>query len=277
LSQLTPSQLINLNQNALNELVPQRPLIEDVEPISSLRAEYESGSAVFLKQIDWLDNQGFHRFRRARGDGDCFYRALAFAYVEQVLQSLEQDIAVTSALSLLDATVGQLEVVGFDKLVYEDFYMELYSLVNSILKPDNDGAILTAEKLLAVFQDPPLSNSIVAYLRLLTSSQLRLNEDEYSPFIFHPEFGMPMNVRDFCENFVEGSGKEADHVQMTAICSVLQLNVKVAYLDGRETPKVVEFVEFKNASEEAKPYLTLLYRPGHYDILMRDAPPYQLE
>ncbi|KAF8735257.1 hypothetical protein AX14_002401 [Amanita brunnescens Koide BX004] len=268
LSDLTPSQLIDLNQNALNDLVPQRPLIEDAEPISGLRAEYELGSATFLKQIDWLKDQGFHYLRRARGDGDCFYRALGFAFVEQILEAPENDVAAVSALSLLETTSSSLEAVGFQRIVYEDFYDVLYGLIKSVVQPDDTQPLLTLAGLLQTFQNPEVSNCIVVYLRLLTSAQLRLNEEEYSPFLTHPESGEPMMVGTFCEKFVEATGKEADHVQITALCSVLRLNVKVAYLDGRGDTGTVEYVEFQNEPAAKEP-ITLLYRPGHYDILIK--------
>jgi hypothetical protein len=51
------------------------PLIALLAPLSTLRAEYEGGSAEsFLKQFDFLKNQGWEGIRRSRGDGDCFYR-----------------------------------------------------------------------------------------------------------------------------------------------------------------------------------------------------------
>jgi len=269
LSDLTPSQLIDLNQNALNDLVPQRPLIEETEPISGLRAEYESGSAKFLKQIDWLKDKGFHYLRRARGDGDCFYRALGFAFVEQILKAPENDIAAVTALSLLETTASSLEAVGFQRIVFEDFYDVLYGLIKSVVQPDDGQECLTPASLLQKFQNPEVSNCIVVYLRLLTSAQLRLNEEEYSPFLTNPESGEPMMVGTFCEKFVEATGKEADHVQITALCRVLRLDVKVAYLDGRGDTGTVEFVEFQNESVAQEP-MTLLYRPGHYDILIKN-------
>lgn len=35
----------------------------------ALRAEYEGGSQVFVKQIDWLTKHGYVGIRRTRGDG----------------------------------------------------------------------------------------------------------------------------------------------------------------------------------------------------------------
>lgn len=84
-----------------------------------------------------------------------------------------------------------------------------------------------------------------------------------------------MSVGPFCEKFVEATGKEAglaqviyinafthsvsDHVQITALCRVLRLNVNVAYLDGRGDTGTVEFVEFQNEQAVKEP-ITLLYR-----------------
>lgn len=84
-----------------------------------------------------------------------------------------------------------------------------------------------------------------------------------------------MSVGPFCEKFVEATGKEAglvqviyinalthsvsDHVQITALCRVLRLDVKVAYLDGRDDTGTVDFVEFQN-EQAAKEPITLLYR-----------------
>ena len=55
----------------------------------------------------------------------------------------------------------------------------------------------------------PESNSIVVYLRLLTSAQIRLAPDEFDGFLFHDETGESMDARTFCEHFVESVGKEA--------------------------------------------------------------------
>lgn len=44
--------------------------------MQTLRAEYENGggSSTFVAQIDWLMSRGWTHIRRAKGDGDCFYR-----------------------------------------------------------------------------------------------------------------------------------------------------------------------------------------------------------
>ena len=125
-----------------------------------------------------------------------------------------------------------------------------------------------------------VSNSVVVYLRLLTSAQIRADPEAFAPFLFHPELGNQMEPREFCENFVESVGKEAgqflfyfvvilftiwvvwcafaDHVQMTALSRALHVNVRIAYLDGRGTNGKVDFVDFE--STDGTDPLQLLYR-----------------
>jgi len=237
--------------------------------MSVIRQEYEGGSRKFVDQIDWLVSQGYVGIRRTRGDGDCFYRSLGFAYIQRLLQASEKDVAVATALSTLEGSTPMLEQVGFQRMVFEDFYDVFASLINQVVLPEAGGTELTIPTLVEAFQSPEVSNSIVVYLRLLTSARIRSEPENYEPFLFHPESGEPMATQTFCENFVEAVGKEADHVQMTALAAALKVNVNIAYLDGRSQNGKVDFVEFHHANSQndgVEPII-LLYRPGHYDIL----------
>ncbi|KAI0920455.1 hypothetical protein AcW1_002189 [Taiwanofungus camphoratus] len=270
---LTPIRAYEMNQSLLDETIPDRPLIAPLTPVmASLRPEYEGGSQTFVKQIDWLADHGYIGIRRTRGDGDCFYRSLAFAYIERILLSTDTALTVTSAISALEASQPLLEAAGFQRLVFEDFYDCFVSVINKIITPEGDGQLLTSTMLLEAFNSPEVSNSIVVYLRLLTSAQIRADPESYASFLFHPEIGEPMEIRDFCENFVEAVGKEADHVQITALSRALRVNISVAYLDGRahgSQEGQVDFVQFHNTDEVDTDPVILLYRPGHYDILDR--------
>ncbi|KAH7103666.1 cysteine proteinase [Auriculariales sp. MPI-PUGE-AT-0066] len=277
LSKLSRAQLLELNQKMLEETGMEanvRQLISPVLPMSELRNEY--GGGVFVRRIDWLVSQGYTAFRRSRGDGDCMFRSIAFAFVEKVLNAPDITLAVASAVSTLESTLPMLKAAGFEPLVYEDFYDIFRSLIDQIVRPDSaTRERLDANLLLEAFQEPEVSNSAVVYLRLLTSAQIRTDEDNYSAFLFHPETGEQIGVREFCEAFVEPTGKESDHVQMTAISRALKINVRIAYLDGSGAGDSVEFVEFENRAEVVPSErggfkaIELLYRPGHYDILER--------
>ena len=61
-----------------------RPYVGDLEPLSALKAEYENGSQVFVAKIDSLADK-YSGIRRARGDGNCFFRSFIFGYLERLV------------------------------------------------------------------------------------------------------------------------------------------------------------------------------------------------
>jgi len=268
MSGFTPAQLYDLNQQLFNDSLPQRPLMDALSPMSALRSEYENGSAIFLKQIDWLIANGYDSIRRTRGDGDCFYRSLGFAYVESLLRSTDREFSVAGSSSLLSSINETLHSAGIEKLVYEDFYEEFSFLIENIIKPNSQGMTLTVDRLLDAFQNPEVSNSAVIYLRFLTSAQIRLNRESYEGFLVHPDTRDIMDVDSYCANVVQAMGKEADNVEIEALSRALQLNIDVAYVNGVREDGMTDFIKFRYGSSEAPP-LTLLYRPGHYDILVQ--------
>lgn len=152
------------------------------------------------------------------------------------------------------------------------------------------------------FNDPEISNSIVVYLRLLTSAFLKLNSEEFLPFLFTLEDeysdsfeGKPPTIEKFCANQVEAIGKEADHVQIAALSRCLKVSLDVAYLSrtgappetplaedfegglqvpgteasirrARDDPSKCDIVHFEIPGAVAHIDIgTLLFRPGHYE------------
>ena len=58
-------------------------------------------------------------------------------------------------------------------------------------------------------------------------------------------------------------GKESDHIHITALTSSIGVPVRVEYMDRADSasPNTHSF------PDGSSPSITLLYRPGHYDIL----------
>ncbi|EJT97187.1 cysteine proteinase [Dacryopinax primogenitus] len=274
LSDLTDAQIIRLTQDLQEEESARRPLISPIEPLSELAEEYATGSRTVVDKLSYLERIGWRGVRRTRGDGDCFYRSLAFSYVERLLLAPDPALAVAMSLSTLQETRHLLDEAGFQQLVYEDFYDVLVRLISSIISPPGPyEPLLSSPGLLAAFQDAETSNSIVVYLRLLTSGYIRAHEEEFLPYLFSPDTGDLLDTRDFCEREVEASGKEADHVQEMALARALNLCVRIAYLDnslgGQGAEGKVDFVTFESEQEGGNGMheIALLYRPGHFDIL----------
>ncbi|KAG2006056.1 hypothetical protein CC2G_002404 [Coprinopsis cinerea AmutBmut pab1-1] len=282
LKELSTAEMYDKNQQLFNESIPDVPLVSELAPMATLRAEYENGSASFVSQIDWLVGQGYTGIRRARGDGDCFYRSLAFAYIDQLLHTPPEhrDLKVGSSLSILESTRTAILLSGTDEFILEEPYAMFTALIQNITTPNKKGFKLDSDRLLARFQDQatdpsvdeedePVPAYIVYYLRMIASAHLKNNSDQYSGFFYDAERDLEMTAVDFCSRFVDPVGVEADHVQMLALCRELKINLNVAYLDGHKSDSV-DFVTFKEGPEDQEP-ITLLYRPGHYDILAKRA------
>ena len=82
-------------------------------------------------------------------------------------------LAASSALSVLEATIPQLENVGFQRMVFEDFYDCLAGLINQIINPV-DNRLLTIDLLLEAFNNPE-SESMIGSLLNRRSFLLTLN------------------------------------------------------------------------------------------------------
>ncbi|KAH0833981.1 hypothetical protein J3R83DRAFT_11213 [Lanmaoa asiatica] len=281
IADLTQAQLYEMNQRLLEESI-------GIGAFSGLSTR---------THIDALINRGYRIIIRAKGDGDCFYRgdftlsvvisllmhfsslALAFAYLDRLISS-----AGRNKEDRLAVTRDMLAIAGFDDCVYG----QPYEILQSLVHPHPASRTSAKEELWQTFTDPATSNYIVMYMRLLTSAQMRVDE-QFADFLFDPESQMQTSVDDFCRRFVEPLGKEAgeciyaslsdglphlerqDHVQVAALAQALNVHVKVAYLDGHAADGKVNFVDFsENVSGGAVP-LVLLYRPGHYDILQKNA------
>ena len=77
-------------------------------------------------------------------------------------------------------------------------------------------------------------------------------------------------------------GEESDHVHITALSDALGVPIRVVYLDRSScdtggvsvnhhdfVPTVGENPNTSSSSGTISPFITLLYRPGHYDILYK--------
>lgn len=272
-------------ENEIREAEATRiPFLGDVEPLAALAAEYEGGSEVFRTKIHSLE-RGYNSFRRSRGDGNCFFRSFLFAYLDDLIT--RGDYAERSrVVDRIQATRQKMLDSGYQELVFEDSQQHLLNQLNAI-KGGEEG--LTREVLLINMRDGEVSNMIVSFLRLATSAEIDSRAEFFAPFIM----GMTideLSVEAFRRRCVEPMGEEADHVHIVALSDMLQVPVRVLYLDrtmdaaGADASSVNEHDFVPEALTEAArggdsaaaarmlPRVHLLYRPGHYDILSPNGP-----
>ncbi|KAI9024485.1 peptidase C65 Otubain-domain-containing protein [Phycomyces nitens] len=252
--ELTDEQILMFEQQIKDQEAQKIPLVCQADPIEKLVEEFKDNQP-FLRKINNLSKK-YDRIRRCRGDGNCFFRAFAFAWFESILSNWEN---YDAGLAKLKTTPDLLELGGFQKLAYEDFYdvtLEQYELLpQRVTDPD---------MLLVSFQSEEISNAIVMHLRFVASAYLRIHSAEYEPFLVTEM----ISIDEFCAMHVEAFGRESDHLQIIALTRALDIPVEVVYLDGGAGDNVAvhEFWPDEAEKGQKKP-LHLIYRPGHYDIL----------
>ncbi|KAK9865089.1 hypothetical protein WJX84_008709 [Apatococcus fuscideae] len=276
----TDEQILAQENQIKAEEAQRHSLIGGIEPLSELAKEYEAGSSVFVNKIKTVEST-YRSIRRARGDGNCFFRSFVFAYMEQLvnLQDLAERNRVVTCIRQWEK---KLVEAGFDLLVFEDPQMIVIDQLNSLGTSDP----LKVSVLESNMLDAELANHVVMYFRMITSAALQLRADFFAPFIM----GMSdegLTVEQFRRKCVEPMGEESDHVHIVALTDALQVPIRVVYLDrslnimaggfgGGDDSAQVNHHDFfpepaspatSAASRPTVPRVHLLYRPGHYDIL----------
>lgn len=228
------------------------PLVSESQAIQSLNSEYLD-DAVYIAKVKDLASK-YRAIRRTRPDGNCFFRAFAYAYLEYLVRNKEEfskfyEYAAKSRERLTEA--------GFPRFTIEDFYETFMEVINKV-KPEGDDTSGALAELHKLFNEQGYSDYVVVYLRLITSSHLQERADFYQNFI-----DGNYTILEFCHQEVEPMYKESDHIHIIAICSALDAGVRVEYMDRGDGNQVIAH-EFPDG---CKPNVFLLYRPGHYDIL----------
>lgn len=244
--------IIKQQREIEQEIAYSNPLVSQSHVICSLNSEYLD-DAVYISKIKDLSSK-YRAIRRTRPDGNCFFRAFAYAYLEYLVLNKEEfskfyEYAAKSRERLTEA--------GFPRFTIEDFYETFMEVINKV-KPDGDDTSGALAELHKLFNEQGYSDYVVVYLRLITSSHLQERADFYQNFI-----DGNYTILEFCHQEVEPMYKESDHIHIIAICSALDAGVRVEYMDRGDGDQVIAH----DFPDGCKPNVFLLYRPGHYDIL----------
>ncbi|CAI5987715.1 unnamed protein product [Closterium sp. NIES-64] len=254
-------------QNAMREEEAQRyPLVGEKEPLSALASEYAAGSTAFQDKIEHLASE-YEAIRRTRGDGNCFFRCFLFALLEHLLQGSSKE-ECEQVRERVARSEQRLRDLGYTEFTWEDFAAEYRELLDAV-DPSSAAEKITVDGLLKRCQDPDCSNYAVMFLRFITSADIQHRADFFHPFLPDAVAGMSAPkeaAKQFCHKAVEPMGEESDHMHITAITDALAVPIRIVYLD--RSAGQANFHEFlPEESVRATPAMTLLYRPGHYDIL----------
>jgi ubiquitin thioesterase protein OTUB1 len=144
------------SNDIMSEIVKSQPAVGDISSVSSLRPQYESATlpgfipgcafytydsevqlliCIFIG-IDYLAMK-YPGMRKVRGDGNCFYRAFLFAYLEQLLRGLKSDREDLNKASsaeldrfkvLISTSRDMLITLGYSEVAFE-FFLDVCLLI----------------------------------------------------------------------------------------------------------------------------------------------------
>ena len=176
---------------------------------------------------------------------------------------------------------------GYDEFALEMFQDEFVSLLNSLSNPSERAQADLHKRL---NEGGGTADYCTWYLRVLTACKLKSDPERFAGFlcfedgmtgtageyVHNPHLSPSENIAEFCLKEVEPMGRECTMVQVLALAEFMGVTVAIEYLDGRpfEEERGLVVHEFAVESEEdgqeggrKRSKVTLLYRPGHYDIL----------
>lgn len=132
-------------------------------------------------------------------------------------------------------------------------YTVLFQVINVVELCQADGQLDTLYRL---FNNPSTSDSVVQYLRLLTSAYLQSHADFFCNFVEAP------NLQAYCHQEVEVMAMECDHVDILALSQALNVGIHIVSMEGDEQKLVHHIIP-----EGAEPTVHLLYQTSHYNII----------
>lgn len=226
-------------------------------------------------------NGRFSHVHRSRGDGNCFYRCFAFGLLQFLIEKCDDQKRSLIRSNMKTAFCHLVSDFGYPDFTTMDIwenFEEILDLINDQIANQILPNVILDKILSEFFNNPAYDNYIVSTMRFITSYGLQHKQDEYINFVcFEENF---VNMKLYCNHNVEGLGHDADEIQIRAISDIVDVSVKVCYIDPNPAATAVI-----NSQELVKPnfhffnenqmnqnnnicQINLLYRPGHYDLLI---------
>ncbi|EHK17338.1 uncharacterized protein TRIVIDRAFT_161914, partial [Trichoderma virens Gv29-8] len=251
----------------------QGPFVGEKTPSDAITQEYAKADPVYVEKTIALP-QTYSHYRQIKGDGNCGWRAIAFAYYEKLIDlgdqaQIEGEVARLMSLGHMISNIGRYEY-------HEDFAEEAHNLLRDIAANiANPG--LARVILLQRFNDSTIEANIIYYFRILSATSLKANAAIYDDFA--ADFG---GIANYCSQAIDIVNREIEHLGIIGLANLLlkpiDFVLEIAYLDRSPGSQVnrYRFPEEANQQDTTSlgPTIYLLYRPDHYDILYR-APPIQ--
>jgi hypothetical protein len=239
--------------NLRQEIEMTTPLISNELPISELLEDYKSNNE-YSSSIKEITNK-YKYIRKVRRDGNCFYRSFIYRIFEY--------ICIKNNKNLYDHVVKKLteskDLIirnGYDWTFIEDFYnifyMEFHHCFNSL----ETKGISVRDYLDNLFSDKEKGNYLIYFIRFCISAFLKENAFLYEVYV-------DGQYEAWISREVEAIDHEADQIQIMACVNYFDIGVRIEYLH----PYKNEVMKFPEDKPDDQIFITVLFTPGHYDLL----------
>jgi ubiquitin thioesterase protein OTUB1 len=252
--ELSHHEATALQEKAIEDEVNKQKAAGSLENPSVLLEEYKDNAA-FLPKIQQLC-QKYTGIRRSRGDGNCFYRSVAFQTLNFLRQSTTDGELEAGLLQHKEVLDGLVNSFGHQRFIVESFYESFCDSAREL----HGKKICDLE---ALFQTP-VEMYFVYWIRLVTSFAIQSKAEAFLPFIIALGFS---DAKTFCESQVEPAKVDADNLPIQALAEYMGWLTKVEYLDAAGGDLNQHQFGTKSTDGKSSPVILLLYRPGHYDML----------
>lgn len=247
--------LAEKQQAEIDAEVAAQPATGAREPLTVLLSEYRDNPSFHGKIAQLVAKPEYTGVRRSRGDGNCFYRSVAFQLLDaaRVGGQAEAERQVAHHDEILD---GLCNALGYERMTLEAFHEAFCDALRAV--PGTSVASLESQ-----FADHA-SMYFVYWIRLCTSFSVQARAEQFFPFIVALGFS---DAKAFCTSQIEPVKVDADQLPIQALAEHMGWSIRIEYLDGGGGD--LNHHDFGPAagSGESRGAIHLLYRPGHYDML----------
>jgi hypothetical protein len=240
---------------------PAAPADDDEYPktISKARLTVEKmreiypNSKVYLRSVDFVSMR-FEGWRKCRGDGNCYYRALGAAYIEHLARQTTSVSELDDFISNLAAGQGYYRPIkGFSE-DNSDFCRRVGELRAN--KVTNAVASMTTAQSMLLSQE--FDASLIKMMRVLTANSLVLNKQ-------HPDIEpYAGEMLDYYVKNILKMGEDAEGLAFLCMAEALKVVIQHITID-RDTGVRSDY--FRPLSSGRWPKLFVWLRPGHYDMI----------
>ena len=241
-------------ENALREQIElSTPLISEQLNINILLEDYKNNFE-YANSIKEITNK-YKYIRKVRRDGNCFYRSFIYRLCEYICMKNDNALYEKIKKKIMEAK-DMIKNNGYDWTFIEDFYKIFYTQFYYSFNSLQTKGETVRDYIDALFKDKEAGNYLIYFIRFCIAAYLKENSFLYEVYVDMP-------FQNWITNEVEAIDHEADQIQIMACVNYFDIGVKIEYLNSVKN----EVMKFPEDKPEKDIFITVLFTPGHYDIL----------